>query len=457
VRGLGRESTSVGRPSHPARKSAPSPDRAGGRLSPRKREEVEQAAAPCISLARRWATKCAALAALACLADVIFCGAASAQEPATPKPAQRVTIGVVEIEGDPRYEPVMVGRLVLKAREHPIAGAALAIDEARALTRVLKIDFALERMRVKSADAVAPAVLEAITRGIQHFLMDAPAEAYRPLLAAVRGRDALLFNVSAPDDVLRRELCVPELAHTLPSLAMTMDGLAQYLVSRKWRDVLVLEGPLAADAGMAATFAQSLKKFGGRIVAQRNFKPGTDPRERELNNPLLLTAIPRDYDAVFVADHAFEFAREVPYRTVRARPVVGSIDLEPVAWHWTWEHNGGPQVNARFHKLTGGRRMESADWAARMAVNMVVKAALATRSADFRKQRDFILGGAPFDGDKGVAVTVRRWDQQLRQAVLLATPYGVAARAPIEGFLHRTNDLDTLGDDEGDSPCRLGK
>jgi ABC transporter substrate binding protein (PQQ-dependent alcohol dehydrogenase system) len=401
-------------------------------------------------------TERASLFALTCLAHAALAGNALAQEPVTL--SQRVTIGVVEIEGDARYEPVMVGRLVLKPREHPYSGAELAIDEARALTRVLKIEFALERMRVKSADAVAPSVLEAITaRDIRHFVIDAPAEAFRPLLMAVRGREALLFNVSAPDDVLRRELCAPELVHTLPSLAMSMDALAQYLMSRKWRDVLVLEGPLAADAAMAATFAQSLKKFGGRVVAQRNFKPGTDPRERELNNPLLLTAITRDYDAVFVADHAFEFAREVPYRTVRARPVVGSIDLEPVAWHWTWEHNGVPQVNARFHKLTGGRHMESADWAAWMAVKMVVKATLATRSTDFRKQRDFILGGAPFDADKGVAATVRRWDQQLRQAVLLATPYGVAAKAPIEGFLHRTNDLDTLGDDEPDSICRLGR
>jgi ABC transporter substrate binding protein (PQQ-dependent alcohol dehydrogenase system) len=412
----------------------------------RKRGEVEQAAAQCVGFARG----CAFLVALAFLPH-----AALAQDGA--KPAQRVTIGMVEVEGDPRYEPVMTGRLVLRPREHPFAGAALAIEEARALTRVLKVEFALERMRVKSADAVAPAVVEALARDIQHFVIDAPAEAFWPLLASVRGRDALLFNVSAPDDALRRELCAPELVHTLPSLAMSMDALAQYLVSRKWRDVLVLEGPLAADAGMAGTFAKSLTKFGGRIVMKRNFKPGTDPRQRELNNPLLLTALARDYDVVFVADHAFEFAREVSHRTVRARPVVGSIDLEPVAWHWTWEHNGGPQVNARFHKLTGGRHMESADWAAWMAVRMVVKAAQATRSTEFRKLRDFIQGGAGFDGDKGVAVSVRRWDQQLRQAVLLATPYGVAARAPIEGFLHRTNDLDTLGDDEQDSPCRLGR
>ena len=102
--------------------------------------------------------------------------------------------------------------------------------------------------------------------------------------------------------------------------------------------------------------------------------------------------------------------------------MVGSIDLEPVAWHWTWEHNGAPQVNSRFQKLTG-RRMEGADWAAWMAVKMVVQAALRTRSADFKTQRDFILGGATFDGDKGLAMSVRPWDHQLRQAILLAAPY----------------------------------
>ena len=71
------------------------------------------------------------------------------------------------------------------------------------------------------------------------------------------------------------------------------------------------------------------------MSAKRDFKPGTDPREREKNNPLLLTALNRDYDVIFIADDAFDFARTLPYQTSRARPVVGAIDLEPVAWHWT--------------------------------------------------------------------------------------------------------------------------
>ena len=391
---------------------------------------------------------------------IVFASAALAQQPTPPaQPQQKLTIGFVDIEGDPRYEPVQGSdRIILKTREHPFTGAQVGLDEAQALTRVLKTDFALERITVKSAAEVASAVQQALeTRKIHLFLVDAPAEAYKPLAAAVRGRDALVFNVSAPDDALRRDLCTAEVVHVIPSLAMRMDGLVQYLVSRKWRDYLVLEGPAAGDVVAAKTFESSAKKFGARIVAHQNFKAGTDPREREQNDPALLTAISRDYDLVFAADEAFDFVRQLSYHTVRPRPIVGGIDLEPVAWHWTWDHNGAPQVNSRFEKRSGGRHMESADWASWIAVKMIVQSALRTRSIDFQAQRKFILGDATFDGDKGLAVGVRPWDHQLRQAVLLAAPYSVVASAPVEGFLHRTNELDTLGDDEPETPCHLNK
>jgi ABC transporter substrate binding protein (PQQ-dependent alcohol dehydrogenase system) len=375
------------------------------------------------------------------------------------QPRQSVLIGFVEIEGDPRYEPITGSdRIVLKTREHPFVGAQIGIDEAAALVRVLNTEFKLERITVKSAADIAPAVMEAAdTRKIGFFLIDAPAEAFKQLAAAAKGHDVLLFNVSAAEDSLRRDQCAREFVHVIPSLAMRMDGLVQYLVSRKWRDVLVFEGPAPADAGTVKALTRSVQKFGARIVADQKFKPGTDPREREQNDPLLLSALNRDYDVVFVADAAFDFVRGVSYRTARPRPVVGSIDLEPLAWHWTWDHNGAPQVNSRFEKRSGGRHMESADWAAWVAVKMVVQSALRTRSADFKKQRDFILGDAGFDGDKGLPLGVRPWDHQVRQAILLAAPYAVVASAPVEGFLHRTNELDTLGDDEPETPCHLNK
>lgn len=401
------------------------------------------------------------------LAFLLACGtfaAAAAQNAASPPqpPQQHVKIAFVQIDGDPRYEPVRgYTRTILKTPEHPFAGAETGVDEAGPLTRVLNADFTLDRIRVKSAADVASAVAKAADAGTHFFLIDTPAEAYKSLAAAVRGRDVLLFNVSAPDDTLRRDLCAPEVVHVHPSRAQLADALVQYVVSKKWTNLLIFEGPTPEDTTMAGAFTHSAQKFGARVVADQHFKPGTDPRDREQNDPALLSAVNRDFDVVFVADSDFDFVRSVPYHLVKPRPVIGSIDLEPVAWHWTWDHNGAPQVNSRFEKKSSGRRMAGPDWAAWMAVKMIVQSALRTRApdfaADFARQRAFILGDNDFDGDKGLAVSVRPWDHQVRQAVLLAAPYEVVASAPIEGFLHQTNDLDTLGDDRPEAACHLDR
>ena len=119
------------------------------------------------------------------------------------------TIGFVEIADDPRHEPIRATeRIILKTREHPFAGAKVGIDEAQALSRALKIDFALERITVKSADELARGHRRrARSTGIHFFVVDAPAEAFQPLATGgAAGRDVLLFNATAPDDWLRRDL-----------------------------------------------------------------------------------------------------------------------------------------------------------------------------------------------------------------------------------------------------------
>jgi ABC transporter substrate binding protein (PQQ-dependent alcohol dehydrogenase system) len=395
-----------------------------------------------------------ALAAAALLA--LWTGVAAEDAPTPPR--QAIKIGYVEVRDDPRYEPIRAyERIILKTHERPYTGAEVGLDEAAALRRVTNADFSLGRVSVNTPADVAAAVSTLIAAGVNFILLDAPAEAYKPLAAVVHGRDVLVFNVSEPDDALRRNLCAAEVVHIYPSRAQLMDGLVQFAVSRKWRDLLLFEGPSPADAAMSTAFVHSVEKFGARIVAHQHFVPGTDPREREHNDPTLLSAVNRDFDAVFVADDAFDFARTVPYQLARPRPVIGSIDLEPVAWHWTWERYGAPQLDTRFDKKSGGRHMEGADWAAWLAVKMIVQSVLRTHSTDFAADRAFILGDGSFDGDKGLPMSVRPWDHQLRQAILLAAPYEVVAAAPIEGFLHRTNELDTLGDDEPESPCHLNK
>ena len=58
------------------------------------------------------------------------------------------------------------------------------------------------------------------------------------------------------------------------------------------------------------------------------------------------------------------------------------------------------------------------------------------------------------DGFKGGTVSFRPWDGQLRQPLILAHGDGVAAVAPLEGAMHPRERLDTLGADEGESPCK---
>jgi ABC transporter substrate binding protein (PQQ-dependent alcohol dehydrogenase system) len=395
--------------------------------------------------------------ALSTFALVASLGVARAQTPPATDIA-RVPIVYVELADDARYEPIRAyGRYVLKNRDHPYDGARVGIDDAKALTRAMRADHQLERVTVKSADEMAAAIVKAIDGGAQFFLVDAPADGFKTIAKAVKGKDALLFNVSAPEDWLRRDLCAAEIVHTMPSRAQLMDGLTQFLISKKWRDYLIFRGPKPEDKETTEAFTRSAKKFGARIIATQDFTPGTDPREREKNNPALLSALNRDWDVTFVADVDDDFAREVSYRTVRPRPVVGATDLEPVAWHWTWDHNGAPQVNTRFSKLAGGRHMDGPDFAAWIAVKIIVQSALRTKSTDFKTRRDFILGPGSFDGDKGEAMSVRPWDHQLRQSVLLAAPFSVVANTPMEGFMHQRDVLDTLGDDEPESPCHLNR
>ena len=373
----------------------------------------------------------------------------------------KLVIGYVEIEDDPRYEPIRTTeRIILKAPHRPFAGASVGVDDAAALVRVTRTALVLERITVapgKAAEAIATSLKE---RGVALFLLDLQPDEIRAAAAVLKGTQSLAFNVSSPEDGLRRGMCAAEVVHVTPSHAMRADALLQHLVSRKWRDVLLLEGPEAGDAAVAEALLRSAKKFGVRIVAHQKFKLGNDPRDRELNNPALLTAINRDYDVVIVADEGLEMARHLPFRTTRPRPIAGAIGLEAEAWHWTWDRNGGPQVNGRFQVKSGGQQMSSSDWAAWMAVKMISEAVVRMESTDVARLKQHLVkagieAGGGFDGGKGLAVSVRAWDQQVRQPMLLATPLGVAATAPVDGFLHQTNRLDTLGDDAAETPCRL--
>jgi ABC transporter substrate binding protein (PQQ-dependent alcohol dehydrogenase system) len=69
---------------------------------------------------------------------------------------------------------------------------------------------------------------------------------------------------------------------------------------------------------------------------------------------------------------------------------------------------------------------------------------------DFMKEPDFSI--AAF---KGQRLTLRDWNLQLRQPILLVDGRMVVSVSPQEGFLHQVSELDTLGVDRPETRCKL--
>ncbi len=370
---------------------------------------------------------------------------------------EKVVFAWLSLRKDPRYARKRTyARYLGGATGRPYRGAEVAIAESRFMGAAIGVEFSLERIRAKNPDRWGEAVSEAVDSGARYLILDAPADRVEEAARLTLGRDVLLFNISARDDSLRQERCRSHLLHIIPSHAMLMDALVQFIVSKKWRKTLMLTGPTPQDAKLAAAFERAAHRFGAEIVENRPFVIGNDPRERELNNIALLTAGVA-HDVVFVADSDGEFARDVPYRTSQPKPVIGSEGLAASAWHWAWERHGAPQLEKRFEKRAK-RQMRGVDWAAWMAVKSVVEAMLRTEGADFFEVRDYLLGEEiVLDGFKGNRVNFRPWNRQLRQPVLLITHNWVVERAPLPGFLHQSNNLDTLGFDERESACEFDR
>ena len=383
-----------------------------------------------------------------CLAFVMLIWPLAA--PAQDQPLTDVVIGLVTLQDDPRYvQDWGYARLIAPPPVRSIDGAQMAIDDLAFVSEAMGLAPRIETREVTGTDAL-PAVQELVAQGALFVLLDLPGEMVEQTAAAEP--DVTLINVSAPDNTLR-EACHPGLLHSYPSDRELMDAFAQFLRSSDWTDVLILQGGNPRDAAIADAFTESAERLRLTISDRREFTLAADPSQREGNNVSLLTG-GVGYDVVFVADSRGEFGRYVPYATQEARPVIGSVGLTAEAWHWAMERDGATQVSSRFDKLYG-RKMGSVDWAAWIAVKSVVQAYTRAPEMTRAAMTDYMMSDAmTLDGSKGVQLNYRRWSGQMRMPILLATSDAVIAVAPLEGFLHATNVLDSLGIDEAESACR---
>jgi ABC transporter substrate binding protein (PQQ-dependent alcohol dehydrogenase system) len=342
-----------------------------------------------------------------------------------------------------------------------VAGARLAMEDNNTTGRFLNQHFSLEEVRLKEQDDPVAALAQLADQGISLFIVDLAADALLKVADAERSRGLVLFNVGAIDDRLREEDCRPNVIHAAPTRSMLADALAQYLVVKRWLRWLLVVGSHDPDKLYAQMLRRAAARFGAKIVQERVFEDTGGARRTDSGlvqvqrqMPLFLQGAP-DHDVLVAADESEVFASYLPYRTREPRPVAGSAGLVPKSWDAALDQWGADQIHGRFIKMFA-RRMTALDGQAWTAARMIGEAAARVRSADpkaiseYLRSPDFAL--AAFKGQK---LTLRDWNLQLRQPILLSDGRTIASVSPQEGFLHQFSELDTLGYDRPETKCRL--
>lgn len=348
--------------------------------------------------------------------------------------------------------PPVLSNLDIPPDDLGIAGARLALVDNLTTGKFLNHAYTLDVVQVPVGGDLSAAAQAALARS-PFLIVDAPAAGLLTVADMPKAANALVFNASAADDTLRDADCRANVLHTLPSRAMLSDALMQFAQSRRWTALAMITGGHDDDRALAASLDRSARKFGMKIAARKEWLFDADMRRNASQEVPLFTQDMGEYDLLLIADEANDFGRYIAYNTWLPRPTAGTEGLVPTAWAPVVEQWGAAQLQSRFHDLAA-RDMAPRDYAAWAALRTLGEAVTRTNSADPATLRSFILSDAfELAAFKGRPLSYRTWNGQLRQPIPLVTPRAVVAQAPLPGFLHQRNEMDSLGIDAPETKC----
>ena len=346
------------------------------------------------------------------------------------------------------------------AENNGVAGVKLAIEDNNTTGKFLNQHFTLDETHLKNGDDVVKAAA-ALAEHDGFIILDLPADEVLKVADALRDRGTVLLDAGSIDDRLREQDCRANVVHVAPTRTMLADALGQYLVWKQWERWLLVVGSHDNDKLYADALRRTATRFGAKIVQEKTFEDTGGARRTDSGVTLIQRQMPvftqqaPAYDVLVAADESEVFASYLPYRTWDPRPVAGSAGLVATSWDAAHDQWGAVQIQNRFIKLNS-RHMTALDMQAWTAARIVGEAVSRTNSADaktvfaFIKGKDFSV--AAF---KGQRLTLRDWNLQLRQPILLSDGRMVVSVSPQEGFLHQVSELDTLGVDRPETKCKL--
>lgn len=345
-----------------------------------------------------------------------------------------------------------------------------------------------------TAEAVTRAARRMVARDGVTVLVGGYAEAEaRALSAVARESGALFLNIGATSDALRGG-CDANTFHVEASAAMYIDALLGWYVRagfRRWHFVHdgTPEGQARSDRAAAAL---ADRHWGAEITGTAIVAPGDTGAIApalagiaEARPDVVLLLIDWRAQLDFLASAAAARLetpitgfpepaaqlRDFYYAASQAAPRQGKA-YRAALWEATLDAYGARELNARFGGRWG-RPMDPPAWTAYQAVKIAYEAAIATGSRKGTDLAAYLAGGtAVFDVSKGIGVTFRPWDHQMRQSLYLVKIAedpsnsialdALMARATLVGELpaiympgtEPVERLDQLGDIDTQKTCR---
>lgn len=361
-----------------------------------------------------------------------------------------MTIGYLEKR---MPKPPILSNLEVTPDDEGLAGVELALKELGTTGKFLGHTYRLEKIVVDIGSNTIAAAKSMLSK-TPFIILKADKKTILEISDLAEAREAIILNVSEMNNDIRGKNCRKNLFHTIPSRSMLSDALAQFAYKKRWKNLALIKGAHDDDKAFSNALEHSFKKFQLNIVAKKTWEFNADMRRNAAQEVPLFTQDFPDHDLLVVSDERHDFGRYILYNTWLARPVAGSEGLVPVAWSGAVEQHGAAQLQSRFYDQNK-RSMRSVDYAAWSAARALGEAVTRIGVNDTQKLRAYLLSDKfKLAGFKGRKLTFRNWNGQLRQPIALTHSRAVVALAPLDGFLHQYNELDTLGADRPESKCR---
>ena len=349
----------------------------------------------------------------------------------------------------------------IPADDDVIAGALMGVADNNTTGKFTGQSFAITDTGTDENSNFEDIVQNAKKQSINFIIVDLSKQDLVKLSKLIDSKIGVIFNITSIDDDLRNENCLSNVIHTIPSRSMFSDAVAQYLVWKQWKRWVLIKGSHPEDQLLGTAYIKSAKKYGAKIVEEKIYEDTGGARRTDSGHVQTQRQIPlftqtlQPHDVIIAADENDVFAGYLPYRTSDPDIITGSAGLVPTSWDATHEQWGAIQLQNRFIK-SYKRTMNHRDANAWLAVRMIGEAASRVQSTDSPKIIDFLFSkDFSIAAFKGTKLTIRDWDHQVRQPILLSDGKTILSTSPQEGFLHQVTELDTLGTDRPESKCHF--